>query len=786
MILQLRKRLFSAESIGLALVLTALWTFIYGIASSLKNTDTRYFFWACLIALLLAFSLEKFNSKPILASAGIVAIGAIGDWILGARLAIPLAKLIDAIIQTVPQIIPAIRFKTIIDVTAIMDSWEVIAQASSALAVRFQAWLVGLQQQVFVNDSLVRNMIWLFILWLLAAWMGWFSARRNAIKALIPFVLLLAYTTSYSEFRVETIGILIVVMLLLMGVWNYKNHTYQWEKHKIDYSDSIRYDNIQAVVLLAIAIGFVAFITPSVSWREIRDYLRERNQAQNQLANAMGVKEQPAVPKHIATQQPSLPRDHLLTGGYATSQKIVMTVRTGELPPISDLSLIGASAPRYYWRSVIYDTYVDAGWITSNAPSQSYSANTPLIPGLLNGYKPLHLDVRLIEPEGKLFWSGTLFSADVPLKVDWRVKPTSNLFADKSTLLQADMFAAITGARNYTAESYVPVATIQDLRDASTDYPEEILKKYLQLPNDVPERVLQLAHEITTKASNPYDKAKAIETYLRTNYPYDLDIPTPPSDQDVADYFLFDLKRGYCDYYATAMVVLARANGLPARFVSGYSSGSYDAPNAQYIVREMNAHSWAEVYFPEIGWIEFEPTAAQPEIDRAETNATDPVQQGTDTTASNQLFRLRFERIGYIVFPIVGITIIALLYFTVIERWWYLSMAPASAIERIYQNFYKRGRPLAGERGQAETPHEFMHKVIKRFGDLKEGSRISKIIISPQTDAKQLTNIYQASLFSENQINKNDIKHSLRSWKRLRRQLFLGKIASHKIFSHRP
>src|SRR4030095_5471201 len=131
-------------------------------------------------------------------------------------------------------------------------------------------------------------------------------------------------------------------------------------------------------------------------------------------------------------------------------------------------------------------------------------------------------------------------------------------------------------------------------------------------PNSVPDRVLVLAREITKGMKNPYDKAKAIESYLRANYPYDLEIPDPPKEQDVADYFLFDLKRGYCDYYATAMVVLARASGLPARFVSGYSSGSYDAMNAQYIIRDLNAHSWVEIYFPEIGWIEFEPTASQP------------------------------------------------------------------------------------------------------------------------------------------------------------------------------
>ena len=85
--------------------------------------------------------------------------------------------------------------------------------------------------------------------------------------------------------------------------------------------------------------------------------------------------------------------------------------------------------------------------------------------------------------------------------------------------------------------------------------------------------MLDLAKELTANMANPYDKAKAIEAYLRT-YPYSLDIKPPPPDRDVADYFLFDQKIGYCDYYATSMVVLSRAVGLPARLVIGYANGS--------------------------------------------------------------------------------------------------------------------------------------------------------------------------------------------------------------------
>ena len=98
-------------------------------------------------------------------------------------------------------------------------------------------------------------------------------------------------------------------------------------------------------------------------------------------------------------------------------------------------------------------------------------------------------------------------------------------------------------------------------------------------------------------------------------------MPEPPDDViDIADYFLFELQRGYCDYYATAFIVLARAVGIPARFATGYAVGYWNPNEAAFIVTESEAHSWPEVYFPDYGWIPFEPTAGRPELARVGPN----------------------------------------------------------------------------------------------------------------------------------------------------------------------
>jgi transglutaminase-like putative cysteine protease len=147
------------------------------------------------------------------------------------------------------------------------------------------------------------------------------------------------------------------------------------------------------------------------------------------------------------------------------------------------------------------------------------------------------------------------------------------------------------------------------------DVPPEIRARYTALPRGIPDRVHELARVAaglapdaagTTVPPAPYAQARAIEAFLH-QYPYTLELPLPPGDVDVVDYFLFDLQRGFCDYFASAMVVMARSIGLPARLAAGFRQQPADARGVQ-TVRQIDAHSWAEVYFAGYGWVEFEPT----------------------------------------------------------------------------------------------------------------------------------------------------------------------------------
>src|SRR5215207_10960640 len=141
--MQLLRRIVSADSLGLILVLSALQAFTYGIGSSLRNTDTRYFFWVCLLAAWIAFGFSRRGLDGISASLGVIALGILGVWILGAQLASPLLDLGSQILAIVPQLGHALRAQVPIDTTGIAETWFMIAQASSALSQRVQTWILG-------------------------------------------------------------------------------------------------------------------------------------------------------------------------------------------------------------------------------------------------------------------------------------------------------------------------------------------------------------------------------------------------------------------------------------------------------------------------------------------------------------------------------------------------------------------------------------------------------------------------------------------------------------------
>jgi transglutaminase-like putative cysteine protease len=154
--------------------------------------------------------------------------------------------------------------------------------------------------------------------------------------------------------------------------------------------------------------------------------------------------------------------------------------------------------------------------------------------------------------------------------------------------------------------------SLQQLQTSGTEYPEWVIDRYLQLPEDFSTRIADLANQLTQDLETPYDKAAAITTYLRREIVYTNPLPeAPPEGADVLEWVLFESKQGFCNYYASIEVLMLRSLGIPARMSGGFAEGAFDNEANVYIVRNLDAHTWPEVYFPDYGWVEFEPTGNQ-------------------------------------------------------------------------------------------------------------------------------------------------------------------------------
>jgi hypothetical protein len=235
---------------------------------------------------------------------------------------------------------------------------------------------------------------------------------------------------------------------------------------------------------------------------------------------------------------------------------------------------------------------------------------------------------------------------------------------------------------------------------AGTTYPEVAVERYLQLPPSLPDRVRDLAARITVGADTPLAKAEAVAAFLRRTYPYDPQVPPAPGGRDSVDHFLFETRSGFCSHFASAMVVLLRATGVPARVADGYAPGSYDTEQRAYRVPVSAAHAWVEVYFPDYGWVEFEPTPAFRERTYGLTPEPEPGQAPDAPEAVTAPVSRPALGLGLLLLVVAALTAGAL---------WvqHRPRTPAEAIRRAYWSM-RSGARLLGWTGTASTtPAEF-------------------------------------------------------------------------------
>jgi hypothetical protein len=299
------------------------------------------------------------------------------------------------------------------------------------------------------------------------------------------------------------------------------------------------------------------------------------------------------------------------------------------------------------------------------------------------------------------------------------------------------------------------------------------MARYTALPDSIPERVHELARQVTI-ASGPalsaYDQAKALETFLR-QYPYSLEVDLPPAGRDPVDFFLFDLQAGYCDYYASSMVVMARSLGLPARLAAGYLARPPGVDGLQTIY-QINAHSWAEVYFPGYGWLEFEPTAAFPAQPLSPPMPGEPDFGQPDALAGATPVPIPEPAPDNT--PYLWLLLLIPLLLGACLLWWNRRRRlppPPDRAQWAYHRLQRRAERLGQPPQSSQTPAEFTDAFLTHLNTLNQSQLARQLDLTQLApEIKRLTTTYAGRQYAQ---HKPPAAPAARSWRRIRRRLWL-------------
>ncbi len=492
--------------------------------------------------------------------------------------------------------------------------WQQVAVTWTGAFGRLALWWSGVQAGGASQDNLVFAALAGLVLWTLGVVTALLARRsQQGFLAAAPALWLLGAILLYSRNGQILLPIGLGVALLLQLLLDHSQLLQRWANQGLDYSTGLFTDRLMLVIGTGLLLLTAAAVMPNLYIEPLVDRYYERMRPLYASLEETAERFFPGV-RGVSRLGSGglgggLPNDFLLRAGSELGDAVVMRVRTSDSAGYGypyESGFDRGSPPGHYMRGGTLAHYDGLGWSNLDSHYREDASAGEALMDPREGRKEVVQSVALSFATQALYAAPEPVEASVDLRLGLRAA--------------GDIVALWSRERSYTVVSATPAVTEEmlaaesswgDLSELPPGY-----EAHLQLPDTITQRTRALAAELTEGVVSPYAKAQAIENYLRA-YEYDLGVSEPPVDvEDVADYFLFDLQRGYCDYYATAFVALARLSGLPARFATGFAVGNWDPADAVWIVTEAEAHSWPEVYFPTYGWIPFEPTAGRPSLVR--------------------------------------------------------------------------------------------------------------------------------------------------------------------------
>lgn len=656
--------------------------------------------WSAILGLCLSVLLAKRPLKPLYAWVLLTLYGLLIVFITLARLWPPIEVLVNS-------------------QSSIRLYW---LQNGALFVDRFGGWLRAMFSGGRSQETIVFAFGLGLLSWFLSAYAGWSTFRQQ--KPLLGLTLMgLAITINMYFGSVPPVwsALFVGFVAVLTAVLQYISLEQQWEAEAIDYSESVRTDLALYATLISVLLIGLAFLLPGIPFTRIASSFANQpaiQQAEERLNDVFGGVNQPGSGRLASGGQGrggTLPREFLIGNPPELYETVMMQAEVftvtgnGETEPAANELLRGA-----HWRTMSYDIYTGSGWAISDERTEPVAAFEALPLPQLSAQQTLYQQVNW-QHDKRL----TRYTIGLPQKFD---EDVTSFWHGLNDLVR------VQGQnQQYAATSLLSTATAMDLRKtAVNEIPPTILNRYTTLPDSVPQRIHDLAEEIGADLANPYDQALAIENFLR-QYPYSLEVTLPSGNQDPVDYFLFDLQVGYCDYYASSMVVLARSLGLPARLGTGYLSQLPD-DNGMQTIYQINGHSWAEIYFAGYGWIEFEPTAVFPTTQGQTPEGVEAVENSpfpVNDPPSIPTPRLNPSRLGgRLLFVSAFALVIGYLF---LHRWAY----QVNSVSDIYHRLHTWATAVGFDPFPGLTPYEFeteLQDFLKRnFEDSKKGNSTNQI-----------------------------------------------------------
>lgn len=646
-------------------------------------------------------------------------------------------------------------------------------QASGAAAADTWTRLVSWLNLAVSVDSATDDLALLYFLGLAAWGIGLAGAlalfrRHDGLLAALPAGVALAINmTMVPGSRTPFLAWLISFLALLV-VSSLARLRQRWDRLRLYQAAHLREGIILVSTAVSALIVAFALLTPRA--------------AQNPLAVAWE--------QHMADRWAELEDafNRLFTGtGPGGSGARGDTLVLKEPPPLTTEVVFLAAPPSpnpadvptvRYWRGIAYETYTGRAWQNQNHQLKD-DALERAGPAANEARFPAAVSVQIVKPS-----SDVLYLPDRPARLSRAYK----LQTPQSEQIEPEDFAALRLRRvpnnpvAYAAVVYLSAASVEELRAAGTDYPAWVAR-YRQLPPGLPARVQELAQQLTAGLNTPYDKAVAIERYVR-DLPQNPEIKAPPTGRDAVEYYLFDVKGGYFDYAATAMAVLLRSVGVPARLVTGYVAETLDPQARAYVVQEKDRSAWVEVYFPEYGWVPFEPNGNRPPIVRPQQPVTIPgiIRGGQQVQAEGREEELLAQAPAVggssalaISFQTVVLLVMAGLAYligrAVIDRLQRLNNSPRENIRRIYADMVRRARLFGVRPDPTATAREFTGILVETLEAARNGRRKPLPLPRPAPPREEIHVIGEAfsrATYSPHLSRVEDEQRVAEAWSRAR------------------